>query len=415
MQPLAYRMRPESFDDVFGQEHLVGKNGILRKMIHTGKWMSFILYGPPGCGKTTVAYIFAKEAKIESFTFNASTDNKAKLKDIIDTTAYHDVLLIIDEIHRMKADIQDYLLPFMESGKVTVIGLTTVNPYQSINMAIRSRCHLYQIKPLEDKDLKEIIKKAITMLDDKVKITDKAIELIIRYSNHEVRTALNILESASMVLVDDDTINIADVKMVAGKPMHNLDDHEDNYYELLSALQKSIRGSDVDASLHYLARLITLGDIAVILRRLMVIVYEDIGLANPNMGPRMQACYEAVMKLGMPEALNPLSVMVIDMALSPKSNTAIIALTKAIDDYQNHDTGTIPPHADNKKIKMNPAIYSYPHDDVNSLNSQSYLPEKIRNRTYYYPKRETSYEKALAERLDIIDKIKGKKRAPSKK
>lgn len=408
MKPLAYRMRPQTFQDVFGQDHLIGQDGVLTAMLDKKKWMSFILYGPPGTGKTTIAQLFAKTSGLDHYFFNASTDSKARLKDILDTTSYHDILIVIDEIHRMKTDVQDYLLPFMENGNATVIGLTTLNPYQSINMAIRSRCHLYEVKNLDDESIEKALISAIPELDVDIRIDKNAISAIVRYSNHEVRTALNILESASLVLKDGDILNAKTVYRVAGRVSHDLDDHEDHFYELLSALQKSIRGSDVDASIHYLARLITLGDLQAIIRRLLVIAYEDIGLANPMMGPKVLAACDAAVKVGFPEARIMLSSIVIDMAISPKSNTAIVAIDQAISDYDHLDTGIVPDHANNRKIKLNPDIYHYPHDYPDSLNDQSYLPELIKDKIYYRPKDESSYEKALLDRLKVIDKVKHK-------
>jgi putative ATPase len=410
MKPLAYRMRPQKFEDVFGQDHLIGSDGVLTSMLQKKKWLSFILYGPPGTGKTTIAQIFAKDSGLDHYFFNASTDSKARLKDILDTTSYHDILIVIDEIHRMKTDVQDYLLPFMENGNATVIGLTTLNPYQSINMAIRSRCHLYEVKKLDDESIEQALVSAIKELDVDIRIDRNAIKAIVRYANHEVRTALNILESASLVLKDGDVLNAQTVYRVAGKISHDLDDHEDNFYELLSALQKSIRGSDVDASIHYLARLITLGDLLSIIRRLLVIAYEDIGLANPMMGPKVLAACDSAIKVGFPEARIMLSAIVIDMAISPKSNTAVVAIDEAIFDYENQDTGVVPDHANNRKIKINPDIYHYPHSDQGSLNDQTYLPELIKDKIYYHPKDESAYEKALLERLKVIDAIKHKKR-----
>ncbi|WP_026399599.1 replication-associated recombination protein A [Acholeplasma equifetale] len=407
MEPLASRLRPKSFEDVYGQDHLIGPDGVLKKMIEKKKWLSFILYGPPGTGKTTIAQLFGELSHLDTYFFNASTDNKAKLKDILDMTAYHDVLIIIDEIHRMKTDIQDYLLPFLESGKAIMIGLTTLNPYQSINMAIRSRCHLYEVKSLTDDDIKKALMNGLRHLEVDIKITDDALQAIIRASNHEIRSALNLLESASFILDDGGTLTSNIVRKLAGKPQLSLDDKEDHYFEMLSALQKSIRGSDVDASLHYLARLITLGDLEVILRRLIVIAYEDIGLANPTMGQKVMAVYEAVKILGLPEARIPLSVLVVDMALSPKSNTAYTALNKALEDFQNGITGEIPKHVDNKYIRLHPEVYHYPHDDKGSINAQKYLPNEIINRRYYVPKFESAYESALGERKKIIDKLKG--------
>ncbi len=410
MKPLAYRMRPEKFEDVYGQDHLVGQDGVLVHMLEKKKMLSFILYGPPGTGKTTIASIFAKTSGIDHYFFNASTESKARLKDIIDTTAYHDILIVIDEIHRMKTDVQDYLLPFMESGHATVIGLTTLNPYQSINMAIRSRCHLYEVKKLSDDAIEKALLSARKELDVDIRIDQQALKAIIRYSNHEIRTALNILESAAMILRDGDLLTSQTVYKVAGKMSHDLDDHEDNFYDLLSALQKSIRGSDVDAAIHYLARLITLGDLPSIIRRLLVIAYEDIGLANPLMGGKVVSACDAAMKVGFPEARIILSTIVIDMALSPKSNTANIAIDEALKDYESEDTGVVPDHVDNRKIKLNPEIYHYPHNDKDSINDQTYLPDKIKHKTYYHPKEESSYEKALSDRLKMIDKMKHKKR-----
>lgn len=414
MEPLASRMRPKSFDEVFGQDHLLGPNGVLNKMIEKKKYLSFILYGPPGTGKTTIAKLFSEKSMLDTYFFNASTDNKAKLKDILDMTAYHDVLIIVDEIHRMKTDIQDYLLPFLENGKAIMIGLTTLNPYQSINMAIRSRCHLYEIKPLSDEDIKAAILNAIGYLDQDIHLTDDALSAIVRSSNHEIRSALNILESASLVVADGQKITSNIVRRLAGKPQLSLDDGEDNYYEMLSALQKSIRGSDVDASLHYLARLITLGDLEVIIRRLVVIAYEDIGLANPTMGQKVLAAAQAAKMTGFPEARIPLSVIVIDMALSPKSNTAYSALDLAIEDYQKGHAGPIPKHIDNKYIKQHPESYHYPHNDPGSLNSQTHLPDNLLHKTYYQPKDESVYESALKKRLELIDSIKGYKRKEDK-
>ncbi|HLT00106.1 MAG TPA: replication-associated recombination protein A [Acholeplasma sp.] len=407
MEPLASRMRPKTLKDVYGQDHLLGEDGVLTQMLAKKRWLSFILYGPPGTGKTTIAQLFAKESNLDTFFFNASTDNKARLKDILDMTAYHDVLIIVDEIHRMKTDIQDYLLPFLESGKAIMIGLTTLNPYQSINIAIRSRCHLYEIKSLEDSDIRKALFNALPMLESDIKLSEDAILTIIRFSNHEIRSALNLLESASLVLKDGEVLSSNTVRRLAGKPQLSLDNGEDHYFEMLSALQKSIRGSDVDASIHYLARLITLGDLEVIIRRLLVIAYEDIGLANPTIPQKVWTACQTAKMVGFPEARIPLANVVIDMAISPKSNTAYSAVDKALADFQNGETGEIPKHVDNKYLKVHPEAYHYPHNDPNALNSEKYLPEKILKRKYYEPKDDNPYEKALKERKKLIDKIKG--------
>lgn len=407
MKPLAHRLRPTEFDQVVGQDHLIGEKGIITSMIKQNKIISFILYGNPGTGKTTIAQLVAKKAGMESFNFSAATDSKARLKEIIDTTAYHDILVIIDEIHRMKTDIQDYLLPFVEEGKVTIIGLTTQNPYMSVNPAIRSRCHIYRLNDITESDIVKVLELALKSdyVDTDYRYTKGALEYIAQSAGGEVRTALNMLE-ATMLIDTDEIITKEICKQAIGKPILKLDDQQDNYFDILSAFQKSIRGSDVDASLHYLARLITLEDLGSIVRRMLVIAYEDIGLANPNIGPKVVAACDAALKVGFPEARIPLSVAVIDMAISPKSNTAISAIDLALETYQTGKVGPIPSHILNREIKANQALYKFPHNYPKALVDQTYLPESNINDTYYNPKEESTYEKALKERLIWIKQKK---------
>lgn len=407
MKPLADTLRPTSFNEIYGHNYLVGENGILLKMIEKKKYHSFILYGPPGSGKTTIAKNFAALSLMDTYFFNASIDNKKKLTDIIKTTIYHDILLIIDEIHRMKSDIQDYLLPYLENGKVIVIGLTASNPYYSVNPAIRSRLNLYELKKLENDDIKNIILKALNKINKNIIITKDALDLLVRFSNNDARSALNKLDDALLYLDNkSNKIDIEIVNKILGKSNLDLDNSGDNYYKLLSALQKSIRGSDVNASIHYLAKLVLLGDLDSICRRLIVICYEDIGLANPNMGPKVCSACEAVKKIGLPEARILLSNIVIDMALSPKSNSAITAIDLAISDVEKGGSTVLPDYLDNNKIKLNPKIYKYPHDDKGGINNQSYLPHEIKDKIYYKPTENSKYEKALKERYKFLQKLK---------
>lgn len=410
MIPLAHKMRPETFKEVYSQDHLIGTDGILNKMIEKNEFLSFILYGPPGTGKTTIANIFAKESKLDHYFFNASTDNKQKLKDITDTTVYHNILLIIDEIHRMNKDIQDYLLPYIENGKITVIGITALNPYMSVNLALRSRMNLYELNIIANEDIKTALRASLRHLDKDLSITNDALDLIATYSNNELRTAYNILQSASILLDDNDIIKPNHIRSVLGKKKLNLDYKENNFYDLLSALQKSIRASDVDASLHYLARLLLLEDLKSIHRRLLVIAYEDIGLANPLLQTKTYNAIKSSDLVGMPEARIILANIVIELALSPKSNTAMSAIDKALLDLETLSDLEIPNHALNRKIKEDKSIYHYPHDYKNSINEQTFLPNKIKDKAYYLPKFESHYEKALGDRLKEIDQIKNKKR-----
>lgn len=409
MEPLAYRLRPTKLDDIFGQEHLVGKNGTIRKMINRKKIPSIILYGNPGIGKTTLALTICNELNINYNTFNASTDNKATLKTIIETSEIYDnFILIVDEIHRMKKDIQDYLLGYVEKGTITLIGLTTINPYHSVNPAIRSRCLIFKLNDLNEIDLSKALEKSLYELDPKLSITDEAKEYIIKRSNGEVRFLINTIEAISFILKDNNiTIDIA--KEIIQKPSINIDKNEDNYFDTLSGLQKSIRGSDVNASLHYLAKLLASDDLLSLVRRLSVIVYEDIGLANPGLGPKVKAACDVALELGLPEARIPLSVIVCEMALSPKSNSALIAIDKAIKDIEDGKSGNLPLHLKNQySFDPNQKPYLYPHDYPGDWVNQQYLPDNLKDALYYFPKENSNYEKALKERYDAINKAKNK-------
>lgn len=406
MKPLAYRLRPKEFSEVYGQDHLVGEDGIIRAMLKK-KLFSFILHGNPGTGKTTIALITAEKSGLDYYHFNASTDNKARLMEIIETTTYRDILIIIDEIHRMKTDIQDYLLPYLENGKVIIIGITTLNPYNSVNKAIRSRCHIYKVLDIETDSILKALKGATHSdeLDYDGEIDLDVLSYISKVSNNEIRTALNNLEMITIYGAKQDKINLAIAKRALGDKSLSLDDGND-YYDILSAFQKSLRGSDVQASLHYLSRLILLEDMDSIIRRLLVTVYEDVGLANPNLGPRVLAACETAKKVGFPEARIPLSVAVIETALSPKSNTAITAIDKAISRYKSGVVGPIPDHILNREIAKNPEIYKYPHNYKHAVVYQQYLPNNIIDDVYYEPKEESSYEIALKKRIELLKNIK---------
>ena len=411
MEPLACRLRPKTFDDIVGQDHLVGKNGVIRKMCEQQKLFSMILYGDPGIGKTSIANVIASYFGLNIFEFNASVDNKAKLKEIADSQLFYDeAIVIIDEIHRMKKDIQDFLLPSVEKGKLVIIGLTTVNPYQAINPAIRSRCHVYRLNPIGKSDtiklLNRVLKTEKSMQN--LKINNEVIDYIAEASGSEIRTALNMLEAVSL-LGENIEITLNDAVNICGKPSLKLDMGEDNYYDLLSALQKSIRGSDVDASLHYLARLVTLEDLDIIARRLMVIAYEDIGLGNPHIGPRVLAATEVAKRIGFPEARIPLAEIVVEMALSPKSNSAYAAFDNAIADYQKGNTGQIPPHILNREIGHNGIEYKYPHDYPDDWVDQEYMPSGLVGHRYYEGKETGAYERQLkARNIELHNRRKKK-------
>lgn len=401
--PLAIKMSPKSLKDVVGQDHLIGKDKILTNLVKNKKLFSMILYGKPGIGKTSIANALVNELDIHYRFLNATTNNKKDFDTVIEEAKmYGELVLIMDEIHRLNKDKQDLLLPVMESGLITLIGMTTSNPYHSINPAIRSRCQLFELKELDTKDIINGLKKAIKHPDlDKIKIDSKTIEYIAKVSSNDLRYAYNLLEIA-YYSSDDKVITEEKIKSINNKPVFFSDKNGDGHYDVLSGLQKSIRGSDVDASLHYLARLVMEGDLDSIYRRLSVIAYEDIGLANPAIGPRLDAAINACERVGLPEARIPLGTIVTEMALSPKSNTAHIAFDEALKDIEEGNIGTLPKHLKNDSSNKE---YKYPHDYPNSYVVQQYLPDKLKNKKYYHPK-DIGYEKTIKEIYEKIEKIK---------
>ena len=400
-KPLAIKLAPTKLNEVIGQSHLIGKGKILTNLVKNKKLFSMILYGKPGIGKTSIANVLVNELDLRYRFLNATINTKKDIDTVIEEAKMYDgIVLIMDEIHRLNKDKQDILLPQLESGLITLIGMTTSNPYHSINPAIRSRCQLFELNELTTKDIIKGLKKAIKHPDlDGIKIDDKSIEGIAKLSGNDLRYAYNLLEIA-YYSTDDKTITIDKIKNINSKPVFFSDKNSDGHYDVLSGLQKSIRGSDIDASLHYLARLVTEGDLDSIYRRLSVIAYEDIGLANPAIGPRLNAAINAAERVGLPEARIPLGTIVSEMALSPKSNTAHIAFDSALEDIEQGNVGTIPKH-----LKTNSKDYKYPHNYEGSYVVQQYLPDKIKNNKYYTPK-DIGYEKNLKEIYDKLNKIK---------
>lgn len=404
MKPLAYTMRPKTYDDIVGQDHLVGPNGVLTKMVETKHLFSFILYGSPGCGKTTIAEATCNMLDVPSHRFNASTDSKDNLRQIINDAKFsNETIVIIDEIHRMKKDIQDFLLPYVENGTITMIGLTTVNPYHAVNSAVRSRCQIYKLNTLTYHDLETILNRACDKYQ--IDLSDDIKKYLIESSGLEIRSLINSFEVVAITNKGD--LSLDNVISIIGKASVNMDKNQDDYYDTLSGLHKSIRGSDVNAALYYLAKLIVADDLQSLCRRLLCVAYEDIGLANPSIGPKVKAACDAARELGNPEARLPLSVVVIEMALSPKSNTACLAIDKALNDVENGIGGPLPLHLKNLySFDPRQTPYKYPHDYPNAWVNQQYLPDEIKNKEYIILKDSSKIESAYKERYLQIKKWK---------
>ena len=397
-EPLAIKMRPESLNDVIGQKHLVGENKVLFNMVKHKRIFSMILYGNPGIGKTTIALAIVKELNLEYKLLNATVNNNKDFDEAVkEAKDKNGLIILMDEIHRLNKDKQDLLLPYLESGLITLIGMTTANPYHSINTAIRSRCQIFELKPLTKDDILEGINKVL-IKNPEILIEEDAKNYIATLSNGDLRFAYNFLEVA--YACSKDIITIETLKTINDKPSIVIDKNDDGYYDTISALQKSIRGSDVNAALHYLAKLIVADDLDIILRRLSVIAYEDIGLANPSIGPKMNAVINITERLGFPEARIPLAEIVIEMCLSPKSNSAHLALDEAINDVKTIDTGKVPAH-----LRTTSKDYKYPHDYKNAFVKQQYLPDKLLGKKYYIPKETSKNEQTLKQIYETLLKL----------
>ena len=399
MDLLQNKLRPEYLKDILGQDHLIGKGKVLTNLVKEKKLFNIIFYGRSGIGKTTIALALMNELKERYRLLNATVNSKKDFEVVIEEAKmYNGIILIVDEIHRMNKDKQDILLSYIESGLITLIGLTNSNPYHSINQAIRSRCQLLELKSLNEDDIIKGLKRVKEVLPD-IKMDNNVIKYIAALSDGDIRYAYNLVEF--IYYGYNKEVTIEKITEVTSKPSFFTDKNEDGHYDMLSAFQKSIRGSDVDAALHYLARLIVSGDYDSIYRRMIVIAYEDIGLSNPGIGPKVIAAIEASERVGYPELVKPLSVVVIEMALSPKSNSADSAINLAIKDIQEGNVGRIPEH-----IKTTSPNYKYPHNYPNYWVDQQYLPDKLKGRKYYTP-RKNKYETEL---YNFNQKIKQEKK-----
>lgn len=400
--PLADRIRPDCLDNVFGQRHLIGEGKVLRRLIESGAIPNMIFYGPSGTGKTTIANIAAKAAGKKLYKLNATNasvaDVKAIIKELDSLENAGGVLLYLDEIQNFNKRQQQSLLEFIENGSITLIASTTENPYFYIYNAILSRATVFEFLPLTPGDIRQAVQRGAELLSGELGVSicpdEEALDFIAQTSSGDVRKSLNTLELCVMAaqIGADKTIPISVefVEQCTSKKAFRHDKDGDSHYDVISAFQKSIRGSDPDAAVHYLARLIAGGDLMIICRRLMVIAAEDIGLAYPQAIAITKACVDCALQLGLPEARIPLCEAVLLLATAPKTNTAIMSIDAALHDINTMDTGDVPKHLKDchyggaKKLGRG-LTYQYPHDFPNNYVAQEYLPENIRRKKYYHP------------------------------
>lgn len=400
--PLADRIRPKTLDDVVGQTHLIGEGKILRNIVENGEVPNMIFYGPSGVGKTTVANIIAQKTGKTLHKLNATTSSVADIKDIAATLdsflAMDGVLLYLDEIQHFNKKQQQSLLEFMENGKITLIASTTENPYFYVHNAVISRSTVFEFKPVTAEDIKKALERAVEELKTEeyagfeVSVSQDALEHMSHASGGDVRKALNSLEIAFLASSADKnkkiSITLEQAVQATQKKAMRYDRDGDSHYDILSAFQKSIRGSDPDAAVHYLARLVSAGDLQSICRRLLVIASEDIGLAYPQAITIVKSCVDSALQLGFPEAQIPLAQAVILLATSPKSNTAAEAISLALSDIEHIDTGDVPSnikdaHYSGAEKLGRGAEYKYPHSYKNHYVKQQYMPDNIRDTKYY--------------------------------
>ena len=419
-EPLAPRMRPMNIDEIISQQHLVGSKGIIRRMVETKRLSSMIFYGPPGIGKTSIAKAISGSTQFKFRQLNAVTNTKKDMQMVVEEAKMSgQVILLLDEIHRLDKAKQDFLLPHLENGKIVLIGATTSNPYHAINPAIRSRAQIFELYPLDDHDVRIALDRAIEDSDRGLKsyhpnVDEDGMEYFSTQSQGDVRSALNALELAVLsaeVVENQRHITLDDAKDCLQKGAFVSDKDGDMHYDVMSAFQKSIRGSDVNAALHYLARLIEAGDLPTIVRRLLVISYEDVGLASPSAGQRTLAAIQSAERLGFPEARIPLSQAVIELCLSPKSNSGITAIDSALSDIRKGLVGQIPDylkdgHYSGAKDLGRAIGYKYPHNYENGHVVQQYLQDKLKNRIYNEPKTTSKSEQQFK---DVYENLLNKK------
>lgn len=425
-EPLAYRLRPRTLDDIVGHRDFIGPETTLYKMIQKGHVPSMLLYGEPGIGKTSIAFAIAGTSKLPFYALNATRAGKKDVEDVVtEANLQGTVLLFLDEIHRFNKLQQDTLLPHVESGRVILIGATTENPFHDVNPAIRSRCgEIKQLKRLTNEDIIDLLHRALT--DDKrglgnykIEISDEQLEKIATASNGDGRKALTLLESiyyASDEIDNTAIVNDRTLDQLAERIGVYGDKKGSQFYNLLSALQKSVRGSDVNAALYYLAMCLENGDIIAVSRRLLVMSYEDVGLAAPEVGSHVLAACQSAERLGLPEARIPLAHAVIEMCLAEKSNSALRAIDNAIQAIHAGKTGDIPLHLRDSHYNGAKSLgvegYQYPHDTpVGTFGGwvdQQYLPDKLLGTKFYKPII-AGQEKRMAGIYDHLTNLKQKK------
>ena len=417
-QPLADLLRPQTLDEVYGQEHILGKGAVLRRLIDSGNIPNMVFYGPSGTGKTTVANIIAKQTNRTLYKLNATTASTADIKEIVaqlDTfMAPNGVLLYLDEIQSFNKKQQQSLLEHIENGKITLIASTTENPYFYVFNAILSRSTVFEFKQISASAALQAVRRAVSFMEQRTALTavpeDGVLEYIASSCGGDLRKAMNAVEVLFSAGIPQDgklPLTLADAKEVTQKSALRADRDGDNYYDLLSALHKSIRGSDPDAACHYLARLLEAGQMPSACRRLMCVAAEDVGLAYPQILPIVNACVDMALKLGMPEAQLPLADAAVLMATSPKSNSAYLAIDAALDDVRKGKSGDFPRHlqnvhADSYTMEREQG-YLYPHNYPNHWVKQQYLPEELAG-TRYYEYGPNKLEQAAKQYWDSIKK-----------
>ena len=406
-KPLAYRMRPKTLDKVIGQTNVVGKNGFLTHCLENNTVVNCILFGPPGVGKTTIGEAFANSINAHAIRLNATTSNKQDLLNAFkEATLYEDTILIIDEIHRLNKDKQDLLLPRLEDGSIYIIGATTANPLLSINPSIRSRCHLLEVSPLTPKEILSGLKEAVISpngLNSTRTFSEDALKVIAKSAGGDLRYAYNILEAASLSFAKTHKITDSDILSISSIPNYYGDKDGNDHYNSVSAFQKSIRGSQVNAAIYYLARLCASGDLEGIIRRLLITAYEDIGLANPQAVNRTVNACNVAREVGFPEAIIPLAFTVADLALSPKSRASTDAIHRAM-----KDVGKYPVEV-RDYLKLTPVNRleedKYPYDRPDLWKYIQYLPEGLEAKKYFNLGTEGNYQKSLQINYDRLEKI----------